>query len=558
MREAFYEEIITLLVEKKLSKEQLIKEKVKLTEKYKLKKIPRDIDIFLQATPTERSHLSLKTKPVRTLAGVAPVAIMSAPFSCPHGKCRMCPDYIKEGIPMSYTGKEPASMRGLRAEWDAFVQVFNRLEQYIVTGHTPEKCEIIVMGGTFPSFPLDYQEGFVRDLYLSMNVFSEQFYKEGELDLDTFKEFFELPGSVRDKERGDRLLHRIKELKEKYAGVSLEDAQLANETTIIRCVGLTFETRPDCGLLLHANTMLRFGATRIELGVQSVYDECLKAVNRCHDSSLNKQSIQVLKDLGFKLNFHVMPGLPGANKERISYAQDLSGLQQLFSDSAYRPDMLKIYPCMVMPNTGLEKDYNAGHYHPLSTEEAAQLIQEFLPSIEPYCRIMRVQRDIPTYRTTAGVGETNLRQRLDEHASRDIRTREIGSRKIETLKPEIVVIEYDASDGKEFFISYEDKEQNVLVGFVRMRFPGQQLRPEITPKSALIRELHVYGEAAGIKMEGKAQHKGTGSLLLKKAEEIARQHGMLKMVVIAGIGVREYYINKHGYEKEGPYVVKII
>ena len=556
MREPFYDEVIALMRENQLDKDQLVKQKILLVKKHGLKVVPRDIDIMLRATKEERQVLKLKTKPVRSIAGVAPVAIMSAPMPCPHGKCRMCPDHLKEGIPMSYTGKEPASMRGLRANWDAFVQVFNRLEQYVVIGHTPEKCDVIVMGGTFPSYPLPYQEGYIRDMFLAMNVFSELFYSEGELDIEKFKTFFELPRDIKDTQQTAGVQDRIRELKTNYKDVTLEQAQKANESSIIRCIGLTFETRPDCALLPHANLMLRLGGTRVELGVQSVFDECLTAVYRAHDKALNEKSIQVLRDLGFKLNFHYMPGMPGKTGERIPYQQDLEGLKELFSNPAYRPDMLKIYPCMVMPNTPLLEDYNKGLFHPLDTQEASKMIQAFLPSVEPYCRIMRVQRDIPTYRTVAGVGETNLRQRLDEHASKDIRTREIGSRVFDELEPDVVVTEYEAAGGREFFISFEDTKRNVLVGFVRMRFPKEHLRPEIIPGTAIIRELHVYGEAAGIRMKGIVQHRGVGTILLQQAEQLAKELGKKKMVVIAGVGVREYYIRKHQYRHDGPYVSK--
>lgn len=557
-RSAFYEEIIPALCERKLSKEELQTLKRDLTAKHGMKGMPSDIDILVHATDTERNAMKLKLKPVRTIAGVTPVAIMSAPFPCPHGKCRMCPDHLKEGIPMSYTGKEPASMRGLRANWDAFLQVFARLEQYVVTGHIPQKCDVIVMGGTFPSYPLEYQEGFIRDMFLGLNIFGMLFYPNGELDIKRFTSFFDLPRNIKDPERAAAVQERIRILKEQYNTVTLEEAQLTNETAQVRCIGLTFETRPDCALIPHSNLMLRLGGTRVELGVQSVYDDCLTAVYRAHDSALNKKSIQILRDLGFKLNFHIMPGMPGLDKERISYERDLEGLKQLFSDPAYRPDMLKLYPLMVMPNTPMLKDYQEGLFHPMGTEEAAKLLQEYLPHVEPYCRIMRVQRDIPTYRTVAGVGETNLRQRLNEDVSRDIRSREIGTRELESVSPEIIVIEYEASGGQEFFISYEDLKERALLGYVRMRFPKEFLRPEITPKTALIRELHVYGEASAIKGAAIVQHHGIGSLLLKKAEEIAVRKGMLKMVVIAGVGVRGYYIKKHGYRKEGPYVSKLV
>jgi elongator complex protein 3 len=556
-REPFYEEIIQICIDEELTKEQMHQQKLKLARKHGLKHIPSDIHILLHADLAERKKMRLLTKPMRTQAGVSPIAIMSAPFKCPHGKCTFCPDHLKEGIPMSYTGKEPASMRGLRWGWDAYLQVFNRLEQYVLIGHNPQKCEVIIMGGTMPSYPIAYQKQFIHDMFKALNDFSKLFYPEGELDLDSFKKFFEVPGNKDDEERISRIEQRMREVKEQHT-TSLEEEKSRNERSEIRCVGLTFETRPDCGLLPHGNLLLELGATRIELGVQTVYDESLLITHRAHDSEMNKESVQILRDLGFKLNFHLMPGLPGKDKKRISYEKDLEGMRQIFTDPGYKPDMIKVYPCMVMPNTPLAEDYKAGVFKPMETQEAIKLLRELMPDVPEYCRIMRVQRDIPTYRTEAGVDKTNLRQMVNQEPvkCRDIRSREVKGQLVDDEDIEIVVREYEASNGTEFFISAEDVKQDILIGFCRLRYPGAFLRKEITEESALIRELHVYGHATPMQKEGVIQHRGWGKKLLKKAEEIAQKDNKKKMVVISGVGVRAYYIDKHGYKHDGPYVSK--
>jgi len=219
-----------------------------------------------------------------------------------------------------------------------------------------------------------------------------------------------------------------------------------------------------------------------------------------------------------------------------------------------------------MPGTPLYAQWKAGKYTPLTTKEAAEYIIAFKQYIPTYCRIMRVQRDIPTYRTAAGVDRTNLRQYVEKmlaekkQVCRCIRCREAGHHIKNGKRPKNIAIitqSYDASNGKEFFIAAEDVEQDILMGFCRLRFPSQQLRSEITQDSALIRELHVYGSALGLGEQGEIQHQGWGKKLLSEAERIACQQGKTKMIVISGIGVREYY-QKQGYEKEGPYMVKLL
>ena len=543
------------------SKELLTKEKKRLAAAHNITGIPSDITILTHLNGDNLAYAKpfLLTKPMRSSSGVTVVAIMTRPSRCPHGRCTYCPGGLGSvygDVPQSYTGHEPATMRGIRAGYDAYVQVFSRLEQYLVAGHDPEKVELILMGGTFPHEDANYREGFVRDAFQAMDDFSQEFYDDNGLLLERFREFFALPGEVKDDERVARVQERIRSLKAERK-LSLEEAQAENERARIRCVGLTVETRPSHGRLAHGNELLRLGCTRVELGVQTTFDDVLAAVHRDHTVQDSAESAADLRDLGFKLNFHVMLGLPGMTRER-----DLAAAQTLFADPRFRPDMLKIYPCMVMPGTPLHADYEAGTFTPLSTEEAADRIAEIMALVPRWCRVMRIQRDIPTKVTTAGVDRTNLRQIVDERmrernlVSHDIRAREIGARRIG--KAVLNVIAYDAAGGEEFFISIDDPEQDALLGFCRLRFPARQLRAEFDVRTAVVRELHVYGKATKIGVvgiEGTAQHKGFGSQLLTVAERIAREHGKRKLLVISGVGVRAYY-RKFGYEREGPYMRK--
>ncbi|MBW2978382.1 tRNA uridine(34) 5-carboxymethylaminomethyl modification radical SAM/GNAT enzyme Elp3 [Candidatus Woesearchaeota archaeon] len=553
-KKEMYRELIETIKKQKLSKRKLDRLKIKLCKKYKVNEIPTNIKILLHATPEDINKLKLVTKPTRTISGVAVVAIMSYPFSCPHGKCLICPGGPASpfgDVPQSYTGKEPATMRAVRNEYDSYLQVMNRLEQYIVTGHVPDKIELIIMGGTFPSFTKKYQENFITYTFKAMNDFSDLFYKNKKFDFIEFKKFFELPGDVGDPIRTKHIHTKLKKLRGK---ATLNKEQKRNENSNIKCVGLTLETRPDYAKLKQANEMLRLGCTRVEVGVQSVYEKALKNIKRGHTIQDTIDSFKILKDLGFKINAHYMLGLPGITKK-----QDLQGLKELFTNKDFKPDMLKIYPCMVVEGTEIYKLWKNKKYKPLTTKQAAEIIAEAKRFIPKYVRIMRVQRDIPTYMTAAGVDRTNLRQYVSQITKQKgikckcIRCREIGRAK-KIAEPKIKIMHYHASEGNEFFIAAEDKYNN-LFGFCRLRFPDQILRKEIIENSAIIRELHVYGPAVSIGKKGIVQHKGIGKTLLAKAEEIAKTYHKKKMVIISGIGVRSYY-KKLGYKLEGHYMVR--
>ncbi len=555
---AFYQELVGELKKKEFTSAEFASLKRNLALKHKLKEIPTNINILLHAPEQDVPLVKNKllTKPTRTISGVSPVAIMTKPDRCPHGKCTFCPGGIGSpwgDVPQSYTGHEPATMRGMRNNYDAYLQVFNRLQQYVLLGHTFDKIEIIVMGGTFTATVKEYQEEFIYGTFKAMNDFSDLFFVNGEFDFMKFKEFFELPGEMYDKDREVSIQTKLLEIKRKKK-TTLEEEQLKNETSHVRCVALCIETKPDWGFLEHGNEMLRQGCTRVELGIQSVYDDVLKHVHRGHDSADSKKSIQVLRDLGFKINFHYMPGLPLTDRER-----DIKGMKELFTDDGYKPDMIKMYPCMVGPGTALYYQWKKGEFEPISTEEAASRIVEWKKSVPEYCRIQRVQRDVPTKYWEAGVDKTNLRQITHQKYKIEckcIRCREPKGKTVNWEKVSLKVDAFTASGGQEFFISAVDEENDLLIGFCRLRFPKECLREEITSSSALIRELHVYGTATAIGDDGMVQHKGWGRKLVEKAEAIAKENGKDKMVVISGVGVKEYYKNKLGYEKEGYYMVK--
>jgi elongator complex protein 3 len=500
---------------------------------------------------------------------VTVVALFAKPHACPHGKCMYCPGGIDSPFgdtPQSYTGKEPAAMRAIRNNYDPYFQIFNRLEHYVINGHMPDKLELIFMGGTFPSLEVDYRDEFVNSVYKSINDFGDLFIledSEGRKSIDyvKFNEFFETKVDFKSEERRTRVHEKM--LKLKLDGIkTLEYEIIRNETANVRSIGLTVETKPDWALEKQVNDMLRYGVTRFEVGVQTLNEKCLKMTNRGHTLEETKRSFQIMKDSCLKINAHMMLGLPASD-----LTIDEDSMLDLFRLPEYRPDMLKIYPCLVVEGTPLYKMWELGKFVPIDTPKAAEIIARTYAEIPRYVRVMRVQRDIPTTDTQEGVRNSNLRQYVDKEmekqgvVSKDIRAREIGFRQKEGVEMgtfEIKVESYDSSSGEDYFLDVAD-ERDTMIGFIRLRFPFQtDLRPEIDAKTSLIRELHIYGQTIPVgddASENLVQHKGWGRKLLARAEEIAKERGYEKMAIISGVGVREYY-RKFGYELEGPYMCK--
>ncbi len=559
------DELFSELCGRSHTKKQLAHLKIALAGKYGLQRIPHDYELLLLAPEDDAIRCQLRMKPVRTGSGVAVVALMTKPRACPHGKCTMCPGgpgSVFGSVPQSYTGSEPASMRAAHNKYDAFLQVFNRLEQYLLLGHEPGKVEMIVMGGTFPSYPPSYQYRFVSDALAAMNDFSTAFYHRGRLDHDKFRSFFRLPRDPGDTAAKGKVQQRVLSLKrsaEKKPLARVEEEQTINERARIRCVALCIETRPDFSTEKHIGRMLSLGTTRVELGVQSLSDAVLRRIRRGHTVQDSIRATALLKDSFLKAGYHMMPGLPGSSEEK-----DILMFRELFSNPAYRPDALKIYPCLVMPGTPLEAAYRKGKFRPLSTEQAARIVAEAKCFIPEYCRVMRIQRDIPSTKIIAGPKYTNLRQKVHEmlrgekRSCRCLRCREPGAMPVDISSVEMKQQTYEASGGTEVFLSLEVPEKDVVLGYCRLRLPAEPFRPEITASTAGIRELHVFGTATELGREGDVQHCGFGSRLLAEAERIAWEElDARQLLIISGIGVRDYF-QKRGYRRKGPYLGKTL
>lgn len=507
----------------------------------------------------------LGIKPVRTISGVAPVAIMTKPIDCRHGTCIFCPggeESVFGSIPKSYTGHEPASMRAISNHFDSYLQTFNRLYQLAATGHNFQKVELILMGGTFPSFVKEYRHEFVSGMFKALNDFSDCFFSGSTFDSEKFNSYFSLHGFDYKKNSQEFLDFLLKQKGEP----ALKKEQDKNETSNVRLVAFCIETKPDWCMRPEIDDMLNLGATRVELGIQSLQDEVLAFSNRGHSVADSIESTRLLKDSALKVTYHMMPGLPKSTPEI-----DIDNFRELFENPDFCPDALKIYPCMVMPGTPLFKLYEQGKFEPLSSVTAAEIIARGKRFFPKWVRVQRVMRDIPTKWSTGEIAHNNLRQMVEQKCQelgiscQCIRCREAGQIQLKQkikLNPQtakINVEKYEASLGTEFFISADDEKSNALFGFCRLRIPHKPFRPEISNNSGLIRELHVFGEAIalGEQKTGGLQHAGLGKKLLQKAEDLAAEFGKKESIVISGIGAREYY-RKLGYENTGPFMKKTL
>jgi len=516
-------ELVTLIASGDVTTQaELNKAKKLVSVAHGLASLPRNSDILREAGDDYDAVLGiLQKRPVRTMSGVAVVAVMTSPHKCPHGKCVPCPGGVDSifNSPQSYTGAEPAAMRAIQENYDPYRQVTARLDQLRQIGHELDKAELIVMGGTITARSIDYQQWFVKRCLDAMNNFG------------------------------------VEPIHSNY----LEESQAANEEAAVRNVAMTFETRPDWCKTHHIDRMLDIGVTKVELGVQSTYDFILKRIERGHTVADSVEANRALRDSAIKVGFHMMPGLPGSSFER-----DLRVFEMLFTDSRFCPDYLKIYPTLVTKGTRLYDMWERGEYAPYTSEEAAGLLAMIKERLPKWVRLQRIQRDIPVKHIAAGVNKSNVRQLADDILHKEgkecrcIRCREIGHKALKGMKadPELVrpdVEKYEACGGREHFISFEEPGIDALIGFTRLRFPGRPHRPELE-NAALIRELHVYGRMVPIgEKDQNWQHRGYGMELLKKATELAADAGYGKLAVMSGIGARPYY-KKLGFTRDGPYM----
>jgi elongator complex protein 3 len=487
--------------------------------------------------PNETLEKLLVTKRMRSLSGVSIVTVLTKPYPCP-GNCIYCPTEID--VPKSYLSNEPAVMRAILNKYDPYDQVRTRLESLKLQGHPVDKIELIVIGGTFSFLPKDYQEEFVKDCFDALN--------------------------------GEK-------------SNNLADAKKKNESAKARCVGLTLETRPDYIDEKEVEWFRYLGATRVELGVQSLDDKILGMNKRGHKKAETTKATKLLKDAGFKICWHLMPNLYGSSVEK-----DKKIFREVFASSDYRPDYIKIYPCMVTKNTPLEKLYEKGEYHSYSDEELIEVISDIKKHTPYWIRIMRTIRDIPATSIESGSTTSNLRQIVLQRAEKEgwqcrcIRCREVGFGQKVRGEAKLHAEQYTASGGEEVFLSYETEDRRALYSLLRLRFPnassfsvipaeagiqtGMKLDPSVKHEDgrlykflpelkncALIREVHTYGQEMEIGEKGTSQHAGYGKKLIAKAEEVAKKAGYKKIAVISGVGVRDYY-RKLGYNLIGEYMVK--
>ena len=532
-------ELVDRILAGEIDREDVESEKLAVCSEHSAPKVPKNSEVLDFAGSEHREELEpvLQRKPVRTASGVSPIAIMTSPHRCPHGKCLYCPGGPSSEFSssQSYTGHEPAAARGVQNDYDPYGQVTLRLEQLREIGHPVDKAELILMGGTMTARSHDYQEWFVKRAYEAMN------------DYDVEKEPAPAQGESFAQDR------------EEYEFRYVEDVIAENERADVRAIGTTFETKPDWCDPEQIDRMLALGGTKVEVGVQTTYERINREMHRGHGIQESIDANRRLRDAAFKVGFHMMPGQPG-----MSLDMCLADFEELFSNPDWRPDYLKIYPTLVVRGTATYDMWHRDEYEPLRNEEAAELVAEIKSMIPKYVRLQRVQRDIPADFIDAGVWKSNLRQlarqKMDEHGwSCDcIRCREVGMNEADPDPDavELDVLTYEVAGGTEHFISFEDPESDLLIGFCRLRLPGDPVRRELE-NAALIRELHVYGNEVGVGKESQEwQHRGYGRKLLGKAEEFAADAGYEKLSVISGIGVRQYYREKLGYYQDGPYVSK--
>ncbi|MGD2143032.1 MAG: tRNA uridine(34) 5-carboxymethylaminomethyl modification radical SAM/GNAT enzyme Elp3 [Anaerolineae bacterium] len=450
----------------------------------------------------------LRIKPTRTISGVAPVAVLTQPHPCP-GECIFCPE--PAGMPKSYLPDEPGAMRAAAHDFDPYRQTASRIAALREIGHSVDKIELLILGGSWSAYPESYQVWFVSRCLDAMN---------------------------------------------EDVAESLEEAQWLNETAQHRNVGLVVETRPDLITSEEVQRLRGLGATKVQLGIQSLNDEVLALNKRGHTTDDTRRAMRLLRLGGFKTVVHWMPNLLGATPEG-----DLEDFRKLWGDPALRPDELKIYPTALLRGTELYKRWEDGEYEPYDEETMVKLVSRCKTLIEPYCRLNRLMRDIPAPNIVAGVKKSNLRQIAQQHLAQEglgcrcIRCREVRGEAIDPETLRLESITYDTDVTGELFLEYVTPEGD-LAGFLRLSLPKAGRLTDELEGCAMIRELHVYGPALslGTELEAAPQHAGLGTSLTEEAKRIAQEEGYPRLAVIAAIGTRPYY-RERGFERGQLYMI---
>jgi len=449
---------------------------------------------------------------VRSLSGIVNVSVLTKPYDCP-GKCIYCPS--QKGVPKSYLKKEPAVQRAILACFNPYEQVAIRLKSLKATGHPTDKIELRIIGGTWSYYPKQYQSWFIKKCIKACNEFNSR----------------------------------------KLINSAIASLISYNEKAKNRIIGITIETRPDYINEKEIKRLRELGITRVELGVQSIYNDVLKLNKRDHKIEDTIKATKLLKDAGFKVSYQMMPNLPGS-----SFKKDIEMFKQLFTNQDFQPDLLKIYPLALVKESPLYKWYKKGKFRPYTKDKLIKLLIEIKKQVPYYVRIQRIIRDIPSdYIVKGGVKTSNLREIIQKGlVCKCIRCREIKEKYDPKEKLYLFRQDYYASGGKEIFLTFENKDQTQLYSLLKLRIPSKTIFPTLKD-SAIIREVHTYGQMVPVAKKIKAaQHKGLGKKLMKEAEKIAKKEFKIKkMAVISGIGVRDYY-RKLGYRLKDTYMTKSI
>lgn len=528
----------------------------------------------------------IRMKPVRTISGVTPITVLTKPFPCP-GTCIFCPNDVR--MPKSYLSDEPGAQRAERNYFDPYLQTTNRLRALHNIGHTVDKAEVIVLGGTWSYYPEKYQIWFITRCFQALNDFDpaqseamtdelariEKEYQKMEgtyqqmnrhaasndpVENKLRAENYEIEGDTLDKTY-NQVVSEMYVAPERIAGFDayqsatweeLEREQKKNETAAVRCVGLVIETRPDNISEVEVKRVRRLGCTKTQIGVQSLQDEVLTKNKRGHDVAATRKAFKLLRQAGFKIHAHWMANLYGSSVEA-----DKEDYLKLFADPDFMPDELKIYPCSLIGSAELMQYYQRGEWQPYTYEELLDVVTFALKSTPPYCRLTRVIRDIPSTDIVEGNKLTNFRQIAEQalakagEESQDIRAREIRGQMFAEADLTLKEIRYETSSSHELFLQYviknrDPKLNDKIVAFLRLSLPKQEAFIEELKESAIIREIHVYGQTVGIGQDsaGKPQHLGLGTKLIKRALELATLAHYQKLAVISAIGTREYYRKK--------------
>lgn len=498
----------------------------------------------------------LRKRAVRTMSGIAPVAVLTKPYACP-GHCAYCP--TESNVPQSYLSNEPAVMRAIRCGYQPTQQVAYRLRALEANGHQPTKIELIVIGGTWSFFPTKYKYWYIASCFAGANNYGQ-------------------PDNKKNAKKSLGPNAKLADLKQWLA-----EEQARNETATYQIIGLTLETRPDYITPDELLEMRELGCTRVEIGVQTVDDKILELNQRDCSVAQITQATKALKNYGFKVTYHLMAGLPGSSprhdlamaakvftpqpdlaifKTKLADRYAPTSLKKIIkaavANNNFNPDQLKYYPTVVTTGSLLYRWWQEGKYRPYSDASLQKLIAQVKQLVPPFVRIIRIIRDIPGESIVAGNKITNLRQVLKQQGvvCQCIRCREARDKKFKLSDLYLIIRKYQASDGEEYFISFENKEQTTLYGFARLRLAPLADLPATLSGCALLRELHVYGELVPVGQNfNQVQHIGLGKRLMAMSEELTKLAGYDKMAVISGVGVRGYY-RKLGYRLQDTYLTK--